>query len=39
LIITDKFFSIIEIENSEVKYLLNKVNKVWMKWKKNLTLK
>ena len=28
LIITDKFFSIIEIENSEVKYLLNKVNKV-----------
>lgn len=28
LIILDKFFSIIEIENKEVKYLLNKVNKL-----------
>ena len=28
LIITDKFFSIIEIEEGEVKYLLNKVLKV-----------
>ena len=28
LIITEKFFSIIEIENNEVKYLLNKVNRV-----------
>jgi tRNA pseudouridine55 synthase len=28
LIITEKFFSIIEIENGEVKYLLNKVNRV-----------
>ena len=28
LIITEKFFSIIEIENLDVKYLLNKVNKV-----------
>ncbi len=28
IIITDNFFSIIEIENNEVKYLLNKVNKI-----------
>ena len=28
LIITDKFFSIIEIEEGDVKYLLNKVLKV-----------
>lgn len=28
LIVLDKFFSIIEIENKEVKYLLNKVNKI-----------
>lgn len=28
LIITENFFSIIEIENNEVKYLLNKVNRV-----------
>ena len=28
LIITDKFFSIIEIEEGDVKYLLNKVNRV-----------
>lgn len=28
LIILEKFFSIIEIENGEVKYLLNKVNKI-----------
>uniref|UniRef100_UPI00404843A8 tRNA pseudouridine(55) synthase TruB n=1 Tax=Aliarcobacter sp. TaxID=2321116 RepID=UPI00404843A8 len=28
LIITENFFSIIEIENGEVKYLLNKVNRV-----------
>ena len=28
LIITDKFFSIIEIQNGEVSYLLNKVNKL-----------
>ena len=31
LIITDKFFSIIEIEEGDVKYLLNKVLKVSMK--------
>jgi hypothetical protein len=39
LIITDKFFSIIEIEEGDVKYLLNKVLKVWMKWVRNLMQK
>jgi hypothetical protein len=32
LIITDDFFSIVEIQNEEVTYLLNKVNRIWMKW-------
>jgi len=36
LIVFDEFFSIIQIENNEVKYLLNKVN---LKWQKNLMQK